>query len=293
MKTLSKEHTINFFSKECKPSIFTNLGEIVLVEVNDCYDNQIKTENDLRPDIDINKMNLATGPIFVNSIKSGDTLCIEIEKIKTNDYGIMVASPGLGPLGNYVEKSSTRIIPIQNERIIFTENISLPMEPMIGVIGVAPESGEVHTAIPGSHGGNMDTREIKEGNKVYLPVYTDGALVAIGDLHAAMRDGELSGTGLETSGEVQVKFTKSNISLLNPVIEDTSSFYFVASGTSYKEAINSALLDVTECLKKKKELSFEDSYRLISITCDLKVSQIVNKLITIKIRVPKTILPSL
>lgn len=292
MKRFSKGQTINFYSSTNKPKYFINLDESVIVEVNDCYDGQIKTEKDLRSNIDIEKMNLATGPIYIDSLKSGDTLCIEIIDIQINDYGIMVVSPGLGPLGSHVIKPSTKIVPIINDQVIFNGNIVIQTTPMIGVIGVAPKVGEIHTSIPGSHGGNLDTKDIKSGNKIYFPVFVDGALVAIGDLHGAMGDGELSGTGLETSGEVTVKFTKHESVIQNPLIEDDSSFYFIASDTTYDKAINTALFNAVECIKNKRGLTFEDSYRLLSLACDLKVSQIVNKLVTVRVMVPKIILPS-
>ena len=71
---------------------------------------------------------------------------------------------------------------------------------MIGVIGVAPAGAPVSTAVPGAHGGNMDTRLIGAGTVVYLPIAHEGALFAAGDLHAAMGDGEICGTGVEVSG---------------------------------------------------------------------------------------------
>jgi amidase len=290
MKRFSKEQTIKFFSPANEPKYRAELGETVIVETNDCYAGQIKTENDLRPTIDISQMNLATGPIYVESVKSGDTLCIEVLDIATADYGFMVVSPGIGVLGGKITEPSTKILPIENNQVHFNSSITVPFAPMIGVIGVAPKEGEIHTAVPGSHGGNLDTKDIKPGSKIYLPVAVDGALVALGDLHAAMGDGELSGTGVETSGEVKVKFTRFHSQLKNPVVEDENSFYFIASAAHYEEAVDAALKDAVECLQEQSGLSFEDSHRVLSLACDLKISQIVNPLLTVRVRVPKTIL---
>jgi amidase len=291
MKRFSKEQTIKAFSPANKPKYWAELGEMVIVEANDCYAAQIRTEKDLRPNIDVSLTNLATGPIYIESVKMGDTLCIEILDIRTADYGFMVVAPGIGTLGKGIAEPSTRILPIRDNQVKFNDAISVPFSPMIGVIGVAPKEGEVNTAIPGSHGGNLDTKDIKPGNKIYLPVSVDGALAALGDLHAAMGDGELSGTGVETSGEVTVRFSKYLTELKNPVVEDLDSFYFIASAARYEEAVNIALMDAVECLQKQSGLSFEDSHRILSLACDLKISQIVNKLLTVRVRVPKTILP--
>lgn len=290
MKRLSKEHAIKFFSPLIKPKYWVELGETVIVETYDCYAGQIATEKDLRPQIDTNKVNLATGPIYIESVKSGDTLCIDVIDIQTADYGFMVAAPGIGTLGSDIEEPSTRILEIKNGQVKFNENISVPFAPMIGVIGVAPSNGEIQTAVPGSHGGNLDTKDVKPGSKVYLPVSVDGALVALGDLHAAMGDGELSGTGVETSGEVKLKFSKFKSRLQNPVVEDKDAFYFLASAATYEEAVDTALRDAVNCLQQQNNLTFEDCHRLLSLCCDLKISQIVNKLLTVRVRVPKTIL---
>jgi len=76
---------------------------------------------------------------------------------------------------------------------------------MIGVIGVAPENGQINCGTPGSHGGNMDTKLISEGAKLYLPVFVEGALFGLGDLHALMGDGEIGVSGVEVAGKVVVE----------------------------------------------------------------------------------------
>lgn len=283
--------TITSFSKNHEPAYFVELGEVFTLDTMDCYDGQVKSEADLRSMVDISRLNPATGPIYVNEIHAGDTLCIEVLDIETNDFGIMMAAPGLGPLGEHVADSTTKIIPIKDQRFQFNETISIPLQPMIGVAGVAPETDDIPTAVPGSHGGNLDTKDIKAGNKLYLPVFTDGALAAFGDLHAAMGDGELSGTGIETSGKVKLRFQKAFISLTNPMVEDEKFLHFIASGQTYADAIHTALHDTVSHLQAGLNLSFEDGYRLMSAIGDLKFSQIVNKLVTVRVAVPKSVLP--
>lgn len=291
MKRFSRERKITSFSRLNQPAYFAELGEVVEVEVNDCYDGQVKSSETHRADIDMSRLNPATGPIYINGIEKGDTLCVEVMGIETGDFGIMMVAPGLGPLGELVSASSTKILSIQESHIEFNENLKLPLKAMIGVAGVAPEDGEILTAIPGEHGGNLDTNDIKIGNKLYLPVFTDGALAGFGDLHAAMGDGELSGTGIETSGVIKVQFTKAPIALENPMVEDENSLFFIASAKSYESAIHTALLQTAKKIESWLDLSFEDSYRLLSAVCDLKFSQIVNQLVTVRVAVPKSLFP--
>lgn len=291
MKHFPSSRTITYFSSQNEPAYFAELGEVVEIETNDCYDGQVRSAETLREDFDRSRLNPATGPIYINGMQKGDTLCVEVLDIKTGDYGIMMAAPGLGPLGDSVSGSSTKILPIHEDHVEFNETIRIPLQPMIGVAGVAPGEGEVSTAVPGPHGGNLDTKDIKAGNKLYLPVYTEGALAAFGDLHAAMGDGELSGTGIETSGVIKVRFTKVPFIIENPVVEDEKFFYFIASAASCEDAIHTALLQTTNHLASWLNLSFEDSYRLLSAVCDLKFSQIVNPLVTVRVAVPKSLLP--
>lgn len=159
---------------------------------------------------------------------------------------------------------------------------------MIGVLGVAPAEGSVHCAVPGDHGSNMDTKLIKVGSKVYLPVFVSGANLALGDLHACMGDGELSGTGIETAGRVclQVEVIKDR-KLARPMLETSDAVYTLASRADIQEAVQTAVHDMVEFLMLQKELDFADAYRLLSAACDIQISQLVNDTITVRVRAPK------
>lgn len=294
MNYFSKQSVITYFDAKQQPAYYVDPDEEVIIETHDCYGGQINSTHVLRPDIDLSLMDLATGPIYVNSVKSGDILCVEILDIELGDFGIMVTSPGLGPLGDKITKPSTKILPIQHGNIYFNEHLTIPIKPMIGVIGVAPKEDKLHCAIPGVHGGNLDTTDITINNKVYLPVFQDGALISFGDLHASMGDGEMNGTGVETAGKVTVKFKriiKGNISM--PVVETNEHYMFTASGKTFEEAILTGMEEAVHRLQTNLKISFEDGYRLLSAACDLKISQIVNELITVRIAVPKQFLPHL
>src|SRR5699024_8756353 len=143
-------------------------------------------------------------PIHINGAEKGDILKVKINKITLADQGVIATGPDLGVMGHKIEAFTSKIVPIENEQAIFNDKIKIPLNQMIGVIGVAPEGGPVPTGTPGAHGGNMDTQIITEGAEVYFPVFTDGALFALGDFHAAMGDGEVGGSGIEIPGHVSV-----------------------------------------------------------------------------------------
>jgi len=104
-----------------------------------------------------------------------------------------------------------------------------------------------------------------------------------------MGDGELSGTGVETSGAISLRFTKASIKLENPMVEDADFLYFLASAKSYEEAIDTVLYQTAKRLADWLGLPFNDGYRLLSAVCDLKFSQIVNDLVTLRVAVPKSL----
>ena len=159
---------------------------------------------------------------------------------------------------------------------------------MIGVMGVATKSGEIHCAVPEDHGANMDTKLIRVGSRVYFPVNAEGAGLAVGDMHACMGDGELSGTGIEIAGRMCLRVTVyHDRPIERPVIETADSLYFLASRPTLDESIKLGTEDTVKFLMKKFDINFPDAYRLLSATCDVQISEVVDDNVTIRIRVPK------
>lgn len=290
MKNLKKDNVIYHFGPDNLPKYFVEDGEEFWVETEDCYSGQIKSINDLRPNIDISIMDASVGPIAINGAEVGDSLCVEVLNIELANQGVMVTSPGLGTLGSMINEATTRIIKINNGYANFFDKFKIPVNPMIGVLGVATENDNIHCATPGMHGANMDTKEIKIGSKVYLPVFVKGANLAIGDLHAVMGDGELSGTGVEIAGKVHLRAKViKNMKLNGPRIEREEGIYMISSAENFEEAIKNAVYDGVQYLKNEFNLDFKDAYRLVSATCDIRISQVVNPLVTVKLFIPKWI----
>lgn len=293
-KVIKKDNVIYNFSPIHKPIDTVDLGEDFWVETDDCYSGQIKTEKDLRPNIDISIMDAATGPIRVNGVVAGDVICVSIKEIELASQGIMVTSPGLGTLGEMIKEADTKIIPLKGGYAYFSEKIKLPLTPMVGVLGVAPQEDEIHCATPGDHGANMDTKDIKVGSKVYFPVFAEGANLAISDLHACMGDGELSGTGIEIAGRVKLNISKVQVNkIMMPVVETEEAYMVISSEKNFADAAKKGIKYAVEFLQTALQLDFPDAYRLLSAACDLKISQIVNPLITVRVSIPKHLVNSL
>jgi len=290
VRIIHKDKVIYTFSPDHPFAYEVDDGEEFLLETDDCYGGKIKTEKDLRPMLDESKLDAAVGPIRVKGARKGDVLCVEVLDIMLADQGVMMTNCGLGTLGERITEPNTKVIKIKEGKAFFSEDLLLPLTPMVGVIGVLPEKGIFPATVPGDFGGNMDTKEVKVGTKVFLPVFIDGAGLAVADLHACMGDGELSGTGIETAGTVRLKVkVLKGLKINAPVLETLDHIYLISTAKTFEDAIKAACTRMTDLLSKKLDMSFPDSYRLMSAVCDIGISQVVNGVYTLKIRVPKTL----
>ena len=148
MRVIPKDKVIFHFNPTNPANYTVEDGETFWVECDDCYSGQITDESVKRPDIDIGIMDCAVGPIAISGAHPGDTLCVEVMAIDLAPQGVMVTSVGLGVLGDHITEPNTKIIPVHDGFAHFSDDIKLPLTPMIGVMGVATKSGEIHCAVP-------------------------------------------------------------------------------------------------------------------------------------------------
>ncbi len=264
-----------------------NSGDVVTFQTMDCFSETIKSEAEGYDGIDWNRINPATGPLYVNGAEPGDALKVEILKISLADTGVMMAEPGFGPLGEYVQEGSVKIFTIEDNCTDFN-GIKLDLNPMVGVIGTAPKSVPVPTGTPDGHGGNLDCKEVREGNSIYLPVEVEGGMLAMGDLHAAMGDGEVGGAGIEVSGEVEVRVSVvKNFAHGLPMIESEDAIMILSSKDSMEEASKDAVIKMAELLVAANGLTMAEAGMFISAVGDLKVCQIVDPKLTMRVEMAK------
>ncbi|MGQ9856661.1 MAG: acetamidase/formamidase family protein [Fervidobacterium sp.] len=281
------------FSPDNTPVVFVDTGDEVVFETLDCFSNQIRTCEDRLESLDWNQVNPATGPVFVNGAEPGDVLEVQILDVKVREQGVMATGKGLGPLGERFEAYYTKIVKIENSKAIFND-LELNVEPMVGVIGVAPKEGTINCGTPGSHGGNMDTRYIKKGARVFLPVFVKGGLLALGDLHALMGDGEVCGTGVEVAGEVvTVIKVRKDLKLRNPMVVCDGKVFAIASAKTLDEAVKEAVCDMFEFVMSRTNMSSEELVMLFRIVGNTEISQVVDPLVTARFSMPMDVLERL
>ena len=288
MLHLSADNHFFAFSKDHVPVLRINSSDRVRIQTMDCFSNQIRREEDTLETIDWERVNPATGPIFIEDAQPGDVLKVTIEKIDVGPVGVMATGEGMGVFGSYFKGMSKRLIPIEGEWALFNERLRFRLNKMIGVIGVAPSKDPVNCGTPGSHGGNMDTKLIGEGSSVLLPVFTQGALFGTGDVHAAMGDGEVGVTGVEIDALLTLNFEViKDMQLNNPMVETRDVVSCIASAENLEEAALQAARDMYAFLLDKTGLAGEDLAMLLSAVGDLQVSQIVDPLKTARFTLDK------
>lgn len=291
MKTINDNQVIYQFSPKHHPVATAQPGDTLVFITKDCFSNEIQTEADLFESVGWATINPATGPVYIEGAESGDTLVVSIQDIQIADRGCMVTVPEMGAAGDIIKESRTKIIPIENGEAVFNDKIRIPVDPMIGVIGTAPEREEIPCGTPHRHGGNMDTRLIRKGSTLYLPVFVEGALLAMGDLHAVMGDGEVSVTGLEIPGKVtvQVNLVKGKREPW-PVLDTGQDWYVIASAEDLDQAADQALKAMIDFLMQRTDLSLSDTVSLLSAAGKMEISQVVDPLKTIRMGISKSIM---
>lgn len=286
MKVIPSDHVIHAFEVR-QPIAVVQDGEEFWVECRDCYDGQIQSTSDRRSALDTSRLMPCTGPIAVEGAMPGNSLQVEVLAIEPSARGFMPLKPGLGILGSQIAEETTYVVPIDSKgRTLRLGSFSIPLKPVIGAIGTTPLK-PISTAVPGDHGGNLDTREICEGAVIHLPVFVPGALLALGDLHAAQGDGELCGQGVETSGRVRLRVHISPETLLRPRVETTETWITLASAPTLEEALRTAAADMVAFICRAYQVNFDEAYRLLSIAGNGGISQVVNRLVTAKVTLPK------
>lgn len=293
MKKLDKSDVIYNFSPNNEDVLKINSGDEISIESYDCFKNELKSEEDSLAEFNWDYINPATGPIYVNDAEKGDILKIKIKDIKIADQSVMIVAPKEGLMGDRIKESQTKIIEIKDEMAIFSDNIKIPIKPMIGVIGTAPAEGEIPAGTPGDHGANMDCKTMVAGNTLYLPVNVEGGLLALGDLHSVMGDGEVAVSGAETAGEVKLKIEViKNKEIPLPFLESEEKVTTIASANTLDEAVKIATNNMVDYIVDNYNFDFNEASMLLSLVGDAKICQVVDPKKTARFEIEKKYLNS-
>lgn len=248
--------------------------------------------------------NPETGPFYVESAMPGDTLVVHITRLRLNrdwamsDDGIVDRATdsdlavkikdGWKSVRWHLDAAKGVATPEKPAEHLV--NYSVPLRPMLGCVGVAPEPAQASpgTGDSGRWGGNMDFNEIVEGATLYLPVSVPGALLYVGDGHAVQGDGELNGNALETS--MDVEFTVDVIpgkSLPSPRLESATHIMAMGLGGSLEDALRAATGNMGAWLSEDYKLTPSEVAQVLGTAAEYKISEVADRNAGIVLKINK------
>jgi amidase len=271
MQRVNKSQRVSAYSGANPPAIHVGMGETFVMETNDRFQGYTSPD-----DAPLDLLMSMTGPVYVGGTEPGDTLSIEVLDITPSlGYGWIVATPGRAMLKNRVDEWRRRKVQINGDRVWFNDKIALPYAPMIGRIGVAPAGEPKSCNSVGPFGGAMSNIAIGPGAKVLLPVFEEGALLTIEDVHAAMGDGESASSAVEMGAEVTLRCDVSTVLQVDrPVVVTQDAIMTTGEGDTMEAASHMAVNEMARLLMYKLDLDPIDAAMLVSVAVDARFSYV-------------------
>jgi acetamidase/formamidase len=255
--------------------------------------------------------NPQTGPFYVEGAEPGDTLVVKLDKLRPNRphgwtrkiVAANVVDPSYTqfmPWGEDANKPATWEVDHDAGTVTLIDPVdtklgrwSVPLDPMVGCFGVAPRGGQaINTGTSGEWGGNMDYRGFREGVTVYFPVNVEGALFHIGDGHAVQGDGEIVGTGVEISFDVQFTVHVQKGRKINwPRGENDEYIFTVGNARPLDQCVQHATTEMLEWLRLEYGLDGLAAHILLGQAVEYDLGNIFDPAYTMVCKVPKRVLP--
>ncbi len=280
---LTQDQTHNKFSSAIPPVLRVPSGAVVEVQTEEASDGQILADSDLEAvkNLDFEPIHPLTGPIYVEGAAPGDVLAVTLHEIELGAYGWSAVVPGFGFLAEDFPEPYLKTYTFEEGSTVarFNDDITIPLRPFPGVMGVAPAIEEMLSTIPPrANGGNMDDPHLVEGVTVYFPVFVEGALFSIGDTHAAQGMGEVCGTAIEAPMRIvyEVNVLKGGRTLEEPQYETDDYYAVTAFAETLDEAAKKAVRYMIDYLEEAHGLDRYDAYVLASLAADLKIAEVVD-----------------
>ena len=293
-----------------KPVMKIKPGQALKLWSEDAFNDTIKSINDLSSEkVDLRYVNPQTGPFYVEGAEPGDTLAIHIVDLKpARNRGASTTIPFFGGL-----TSTDRTAMLQDalpdttwiyevdlakntvgfESRFGNFSVELPIENMLGTVGVAPPGGEVRSSlVPERFGGNMDSPEVKKGSTIYLGVNVEGALFSIGDGHYRQGEGEACGTAVEGAMDsiILVELIKGSAPAW-PRIENDEYFMSVGSSRPMEDSWRIGQVDLIRWFQDLYGLHQMDSYQLLSQITKVPIANVVDANYSVVVKAAKSLLP--
>ncbi len=273
MQKISKAHVVRTFDAAHAPAARVQSGEVFVMETNDRF----RDWNDGKK-WPMEQLSVMTGPVFIEGAKPGQVLAIDILDIRpAQGFGYVVTIPGFGAFKDRVEFRK-KIVPIEGNQVRYSDKLSLPYVPNISKIGLAPADSAKPSGACGAFGGQLSNGQLGPGSTVYLPVFVEGGLLTIEDVHAKMGDGEVAASAVEIAAEVTLRCrVASELRLTRPLVTTQTEVQTLGEGESVEAAVSMALEDLAQLLMGRTGVDITEAAMLVSVAADLRISEMGGK----------------
>jgi acetamidase/formamidase len=282
------------WNRDFQPAIHTAPGKTIYFECLDSSGGQLGRGANLAElaNLDFSRINPVTGPVYVDGAMPGDALKITLHKFVPSGFGWTANIPGFGLLADIFVDPALHVWtydPVSMAPALFGPAARVPLKPFAGTLGVAPAEAGLHSVVPPRRvGGNLDIRDLTAGTTLYLPVEVEGALLSIGDTHAAQGDGEVCGTAIESRMDVELTVDLvKNAGLQGPRFTTAGPVTRHLDGAGYEvttgigpdlmSGARDSVMRMIDLLASQHGLSPIDAYLLCSVCGDLRISEIVDR----------------
>ncbi|MGI6706668.1 MAG: acetamidase/formamidase family protein [Clostridia bacterium] len=279
-----------------KPRITVVPGEEFIVETELCSGDWLHSIEDTY------SKEKAKGPnpcvvIGIEGAMPGDVLAVKIKDIEPDELGYTGFDGDANELAGLIYKKdwglTTKTLRIADGKIEWSDKIKLPVRPMIGTLGTAPEREVLDNSKAGPYGGNMDVNEVTVGSTVYLPVFVADALLHVGDVHAIQGDGEINlAGGVECRAKVRlsVDLEKRPRRMEWIRIENEEYIMAVACCRSMEESFYAAARELLYWILDDYGFDEREAYLLMGQVMEARCTQFVNPMRTYICKMPKKVL---
>jgi acetamidase/formamidase len=228
------------------------------------------------------------GPVWVEGAEPGDTLRVDILELAPGPWGWASILPGMGLLPDDFPDPVVWTFDLrERDRIAVAPGVSVPIVPFLGTMGTHPDDPATAAAFPPHKGGgNVDTRHLRAGVSLYLPIWVEGALFSCGDPHAAQGDGEVCVTAVECPMRARLRLTVEKRSISAPTFVTPGALTPEADVAGYRgtmglhadlmEGARAAVRASIDWIEAERGLTREQAYLLCSLAGDLKIHEVVD-----------------
>ena len=269
MQKIAKEHVVRTFDANHAPVARVRPGEVFVMETNDRF----RDWNDGKA-WPMEQISVMTGPVFIEGAKPGQVLAIDVLDIRpTLGFGYVITIPGYGVFKDQVEFRK-KVVPIEGNQIRYSDTLSLPFAPNVSKIGLAPAQGTQPSNAVGTFGGQLSNSQLGPGSTVYLPIFVDGGLLTVEDVHAKMGDGEVAASAVEIAAEVTLRCRIANeLPLTHPIVITQKEVITMGDGDTVEAAASAALDRLAQLLMERRHTDITEAAMLVSTAADVRISE--------------------